>query len=237
MIRCVIIDDDDFAINSLKELINEVKDVQDIEIIKTYLNPKEAIEEIGTISFDLLFVDYEMPGYNGVEIVKKVDSSVSVIFVTSHSELSEDIVNEVNIKGFLSKPAKKEDLEKILKKGGFSSSIKSNLPSRIIIPNGSKELFFNSDEIFYIKSDGKYKDIFGENGNNALSKNVDITFPQLEKILSLYGFEQISKKHMININKIKMKSSQEIELINGTTLYISDTKKKRFIDKLKSYFK
>jgi len=235
MIRCVIIDDDDFAINSLKELINKVKDVQDIEIIKTYLNPKEAIEEIGTISFDLLFVDYEMPGYNGVEIVKKVDSSVSVIFVTSHSELSEDIVNEVNIKGFLSKPAKKEDLEKILKKGGFSSSIKSNLPSRIFIPNGSKELYFNPNEIFYIESDKQYKDIYGT--NKTLAKNIKIEFPKLEKILSPYGFEQISRKHMININKIKVKSNKEVELINGKILYISDSKKKGVIDKLRSYFK
>ena len=234
MIRCVIIDDHDFAINSLKELINEIKDIYSIKIVDTYLNSYKAVAELKDISFDLLFVDYEMPGLNGVETVKQLNPNISVIFVTSHSELSEDIINEVNIKGFLSKPARKEDLEKILKKGGFSSSIKSNLPSRIFIPDGSKELYFNPNEIFYIESDKQYKDIYGT--NKTLAKNIKIEFPKLEKILSPYGFEQISRKHMININKIKVKSNKEIELINGKILYVSDTKKNKLITKLKSYF-
>lgn len=239
MIRCVIIDNDDFAIKSLSEVIKEIKKIYSIDIVTTYNNSVDALKELkDNTNIDIIFIDYEMPGYNGIEFVKSLNNkNVSFVFVTSHSELSERIINEVNIIGFLSKPVISANLEIILKK---YATLKTSVPnSKVIIPNGKKEDFYlDPKTIFYIKSEGKYKTFYGENiKNKPLAQNIDININNLLKIISPYGFEQISRKEIVNINKIHKRTNLEITLTNGEILYITESNKVSFFDNIKRIFK
>ena len=237
MINCVIIDDDDFAIESLEKILINLKDIYSINIIGKYTNSVQALNELeNKRNYNLIFVDYEMPGYNGIEFIKKLNNDVAVIFVTSHTEKTEDIINEVNVKGFLSKPFLIENLEKILKKDNLLSN--KNLPAKIEIKNGkSKSLYFKPDEIYYIKSEGKYKNIHGYEKDEPIEKDVEISMQELLKILSPYGFEKVHKSYIVNINHIRKKiKNDHIVLTNDKRIDIGESAKKSFIDRLKNIF-
>ncbi len=104
---------------------------------------------------------------------------------------------------------------------------------------GKKEAFYlDPKTIFYIKSEGKYKTFYGENPKNKpLAQNIDINFEKLLKIISPYGFEQISKSETVNINKIHKRTNLEITLTNGEILYISESNKTSFFNKIKRLFR
>jgi DNA-binding LytR/AlgR family response regulator len=247
MTRCVIIDDEDHAIKYLSTIINEIKNLYSLDIVTTYNNSVNALQELkDNNTIDIIFIDYDMPGYNGVEFVKELNNDVSIVFVTSHSELSEDIINEVNIIGFLSKPTNKKDLEKILKKRNTNTNKKSFQTKKIAIPNGKKEdYYFNPNDIFYIESDGKYKNFYGIDekiqkrdtfDRNPFEKNIEISFDKIIHILAPFGFEKISRNHIINIDKIRKRTNSNITLINGKELSVSETQKTGFFNKLKRIF-
>lgn len=229
-IRCVIIDDQEFAIESIKNVIDELSSEFSFEIVKCFSNSVEAVNEINNINFDLLFIDYEMPGYNGVQLVKKIKHNIPVIFVTSFNNKSIDISNEVNYAGFLTKPPQTETLRTIIINKNLALNNSKKI-KKIIIPNGKKDLYFDKEEIYFIESFGETKKIYTK--DKKMIKDVNISFANLEEILNHKGFEIISKKHMINISKIRERTKANIFLIDNTKLSIGETKKASFLKRLK----
>jgi len=233
-LKCIIIDDDNFAIEAIKKTINSLPKHFPLEVIKTFDNAIEAINEINNIDFNLLFIDYEMPGYTGIEVVKRINTDKPVIFVSSYTEKSIDITNEVNIVGFLTKPPEKEALENIIKNKNLLITAHNKM-SRIIIPDGKKEYFFNKEDIYYIKSDKKYKDFF-DKSNNVI-KSIVISFIELESLINNKGFERISKSYLINVSKIKEKTLTYVILTNEKKIHIGESQKSSFLNNIKNWFK
>lgn len=76
-----------------------------IEIIKTYTNPLVAVKEIGNTNPDVVFLDIEMGGINGLEIAElfiEQHSTVEIVFTTAHSQYAVDAF-EVNAMDYLGK--------------------------------------------------------------------------------------------------------------------------------------
>lgn len=233
-LKCVIIDDEEYAIESITKVIKEISYEYPMEIVKTYTSSVEALNEINNIDFNLLFIDYEMPGYNGVELVQKITKKISVIFVSSFKSKSIDISNEVNFEGFLTKPPQIEVLRNIIKNKNLVLRSSTKI-EKIIIPSGKNKLYFDKDEIYYIESNGETKSIFDENGKVIGITN--ISFTELSKILQNYGFEKISRSHMINVANIRKKTLTKIILKNKTELSIGESKKDGLFQRLNNWFK
>jgi len=233
-LKCVIVDDDNFAIEAISDMVIDLQKLYPIEIIKTFDNAVEAVENLNNLDFNLLFVDFEMPGFSGIEIVKQLNTDIPVIFISSHTEKSIDITNEVNIVGFLTKPPNKNSLENIIKNKKLLISTHPKI-SKIIIPDGKKEYFFDKKEIYYVKSDGKYKDFYSQ--SNSVLQSISISFEKLETIMQEKGFERISKSYLINVNKIKQRSSSQIVLSNNKTIDIGESQKLSFYNKIMAWFK
>lgn len=100
MINCIIIDDEISSISLLQRYCLESKD---INIVKTFQNPLEAIDFINNNKLDLIFLDIEMPQMNGLDVIASINTTANIIIITAHLNYAMDI-NKYQIFDFLLKP-------------------------------------------------------------------------------------------------------------------------------------
>jgi len=109
----MLVDDEILAINLLERYLKEHADVT---IVARFTDTKKALEYLNDHKLDLIFLDIEMPGMSGLELVHKileVDLYVNVIFVTAFAQYAVEAF-EVNALDYLLKPLDRERLEKAL---------------------------------------------------------------------------------------------------------------------------
>lgn len=100
MIKAIIIDDERLARNELKKLL---MDFPEIEVIAEAANANEWIEKIDGLSPDLVFLDIQMPGKTGFDMLGELDKIPNVIFTTAYDEYALKAF-EVNALDYLLKP-------------------------------------------------------------------------------------------------------------------------------------
>lgn len=106
MFKAVIIDDERLARNELKKLL---ADFSEVEIIGEAANAKEGIEKIDELNPDLVFLDIQMPGKTGFDMLMEVDRAPHVIFTTAYDEFALKAF-EVNALDYLMKPVEPKGL-------------------------------------------------------------------------------------------------------------------------------
>src|SRR5690348_9485645 len=85
MIRVILVDDEPQSCKSLEFKLKELAD--DIEIAGVFNDPEKAVTAIRRIKPDLIFLDIEMPGMNGFQLLEKLEQfDFDVIFVTAYNE-------------------------------------------------------------------------------------------------------------------------------------------------------
>lgn len=104
MIKAIAIDDEPLA---LKIIEHFCKQVDFIELEKTFTKTDEALRHLKKFPVDLLFLDIQMPGKNGIDFYRQLDNEIMVIFTTAYSEYA---VEGFNIKAldYLLKPFSQE---------------------------------------------------------------------------------------------------------------------------------
>ena len=112
MLKVVIIDDERLARNELRRMLGEFSDV---EIIGEAANAAEGIEKIETLNPDLVFLDIQMPGKTGFDMLGMIDKAPHVIFVTAYDEYALKAF-EVNALDYLMKPVEPQRLAEALLK-------------------------------------------------------------------------------------------------------------------------
>ncbi|MCM3130097.1 MULTISPECIES: response regulator [unclassified Paenibacillus] len=115
MLQAVIVDDEELSINRLKRLLT---DNEEIEVCRTYLNPKDALEYIEANHVDIVFLDISMPELNGMELSKYLkhhNDSIEVVFVTGYDEYAVQAF-EISALDYLLKPVTAQRVEVTLNK-------------------------------------------------------------------------------------------------------------------------
>lgn len=113
--KVILVDDEEVALDILEITC---KEVGGLDIIGKYNNPFDVIEAVQNKAVDILFLDIEMPGINGLELAEKVmiqNHTVHVVFVTAYNEYAVEAF-EINALDYLLKPVRKERLEKTIKR-------------------------------------------------------------------------------------------------------------------------
>ena len=105
---CVILDDEEIALDSLRENIEELNL---LEIERAFLDPNDLLDDIDTLQSQIFFLDIEM-GITGIEIAKELKNK-SIIFVSGHNEYISDVV-DIKPVAFVQKPIKKHKLKKAI---------------------------------------------------------------------------------------------------------------------------
>ncbi len=204
--KALVIDDERLA---RKELISLLSDYPEIEIIGEAVNADDALEQINEKDPDLLFLDIQMPGKNGFEMLEALDAVPKVIFTTAFDEYALKAF-EVNALDYLLKPIRKERLDECIRKvlkyepEEKSTSIaddnhKLGLNDRVFVKDGERCWFVKLSDIRLFESDGNYIKVYFENHKPMIHKSLNA----LDKKLDERSFFRASRKHIVNLSWIE----------------------------------
>lgn len=208
MIKTVIIDDERLARNELKKLL---LDFPEIEVVAEAANAAEGIEKIDSLNPDLIFLDIQMPGKTGFDMLAELDKTPFVIFTTAYDEYALKAF-EVNALDYLLKPVEPKRLADAIQKlhveedkepidDSDISTNKSilNENDQVFVKDGERCWFVKLSDIRLFESVGNYAKVyFGPNkplilkSLNALEERLD------EKI-----FFRANRKHIVNLRLIE----------------------------------
>ena len=234
-LKCLLLDDELPGLTYLKMLCEQIPEV---EIVKTFDNPKKLLAEIPNLDFDLLISDIEMPGIDGLHLAEMLDNKL-VVFCTAYKNYAADAFN-IDAVDYITKPVKLDRLQKAISKA-FERFNKPEIAKKFIQLNtdkGKTLLYFN--QIQYIKtaiSDSRDKTVLLSDGSLLNLKNVK--FDTLLKELPEADFCRINKKEILAVKAIKFFNHNEIVLHHleennkNTTLILSETYRSDFLKKVK----
>src|SRR4249920_753971 len=143
MIRAVIIDDERLARNELKKLLLEFPE---IEVIAEAANANEGIEKIDSLNPDLIFLDIQMPGKTGFDMLAELDKAPDVIFTTAYDDYALKAF-EVNALDYLVKPIEPRRLADALQKLHLEEG-RSVLHDSDDVISVNKSLLHETDQVF-----------------------------------------------------------------------------------------
>lgn len=205
-IKAIIIDDERPA---RKELIFLLKDIPEIIIQADVDNIRDAITIISTEKPDLVFLDIQLAGENGFDLLKKIPVNFKVIFVTAFDEYAIKAF-EVNATDYLLKPVDPKRLQIALKRIINDSPHKDSIVKKFdysdsifVKQNNSTARFIEINTIIAITSVGNYSRIETKDGNTYI---VLKTLKQWEAELPEMFFIRIHRATIVNIkfiNKIE----------------------------------
>lgn len=206
----LLIDDERIARNRMRKLLE--KHENQIDIIGEAGNGTEGLEKVNSLNPQLIFLDIEMPGMNGFEMLQKVNTQPKVIFTTAYDEFALKAFEENSI-DYLVKPIHPERLEKAINKlnqlDSFSmlqqiaKQISTDATPKTIetipVNTGKKIILVRVENIVLFKAEDKYVTVFDNEGNKHI---INQSLNYLEGQLPT-NFLRVHRTHIINKNCIK----------------------------------
>lgn len=212
MIKCVILDDELLALSYLKLLCEQI---EGIEVVKAFNNPKIFLQEIDDIDCDLCILDIEMQGMNGLQVAGLIKHK-KIIFTTAYKEYAAEAF-DLDVVDYVRKPIKKDRLQQAFEKVQKLTEQQTDQSFFEWNTNLGKSRILTAD-IVYIKTseiDSRDKDVILKNNSDIILKN--LSFKNLAELLPQKNFVQINKKEMVNTKYIQVFSASEIILDRSTT--------------------
>lgn len=226
----MIIDDEEDARNLLKYYISQHPE---LTIIGEAKSGTEAVQLINTLKPDTIFLDIQMPGLNGFEVVTHLEEIPEIIFSTAYDQYAIKAF-EVHALDYLLKPYGKKRFEnalsRILKNQDqlipFTEEFlrqKNEFPEKIILHKGTRKLMVNVSDIVYGEAYGDYSKVFTANEEFLAIKGISILVEQLSPsvFLRIHRSHFVSKNHLQEIKKLER--YYYALLSNGTALKISES--------------
>lgn len=211
MYRTLLIDDEHLAIDRLQRLLKPY--LENIEIIGSAINGLDAVEKIIALEPDLIFLDIQMPGLTGFEVLQQLDKLPWVIFCTAYDEYALKAF-ETNAIDYLLKPVEPERLQKSIaklknitlsQKSDFNGHIEALLSQltpktlrQITVQDGSKVLFIPIEEIIYFKASHKYVEVHTQSNMYLITKTLNELEEKLES-----NFTRIHRSTLVQQQYIK----------------------------------
>ncbi|MFY0591686.1 LytR/AlgR family response regulator transcription factor [Roseivirga sp.] len=232
--KTLIIDDSRLARNELKRLLKEFDNVQ---IIGEAASADEAKEKIGELKPDLIFLDIQMPGKNGFQLLEELEVLPEVIFSTAYDEHALKAF-EYNALDYLVKPVQKQRLagsvskvfDKIKKKEAEQSEGNDNLLTihdQVFVKDGERCWFVQLSEIRLFEVSGNYTTVYFDKSKPMITR----TLNYLESRLDDKTFFRANRQQIINLKwieriepwfsgslRIYLKGGEEIDVSRRQTL-------------------
>ncbi|MDF2432520.1 MAG: two-component system, LytTR family, response regulator [Mucilaginibacter sp.] len=213
MINCIIIDDEQYSIDTLTEYI---KKAGSVNLLGSYTNPLKAIQAIKAGEKpNLVFLDIDMPELSGIELAGLLPSDIAIIYITAYSGYALQAF-ETNVYDFLLKPVSftrfVKAVNKVLPNLQIESTPQPPAPEYIFINPGvkGKSIKLAFSDIIYIQGLKNYVIIYVIGGKHITY----LTMNEMESALPPDKFIRIHKSYIINLNKIQS--------IEGNTVIISE---------------
>jgi two-component system, LytTR family, response regulator len=211
----IIIDDERLAREEVKRSLS---DFQEFEVIGEAKNYEEAKEQIEALKPELIFLDIQMPGRSGFDLLESLDEVPHVVFTTAFNEYAVKAF-DMEALDYLVKPLRKErfavTIERIRKR-------MDPLEKQLFIKEGNNWFFVQLKDVYLIESADNYARLY-TNDRKALIKR---SLNQLEEMLDSNIFFRISRNQIINTKYITHisnldKGRLQVRLHKGEPLEVS----------------
>ncbi len=243
MIKILVVDDEVLARQKVLRYLHESSKIGEFSIYEAQ-NGLEAVEKIQAITPDLVFLDIQMPGFNGFEVLQNCgNNNFKIIFQTAYDEYAVKAF-DINACDYLLKPYTLERfqvaLSKALNAGQYESknkALESNLIhdkkflNKLSVKKGSAWVIVETQTIHYFISKDHYTLFYSNQSEHITHLSLD----KLEKQLNPEEFMRIHRNNIVKISAIKKVQSGEnmiVELTDGTLLPVSRQNRSTLKNKL-----
>jgi len=238
-IKTIIVDDERLARNELKKLL---QNHPEIEVIDEATNVDEGIEKIELYNPELIFLDIQMPGKTGFDLLGEVEKAPRVIFTTAYDEYAIKAF-EVNALDYLLKPIEPKRLTDAIQKlqdelqrekaglGGAFNRGPLTENDQVFVKDGERCWFVKLGEIRLFESVGNYAKVYFAGNKPLILKSLNA----LEERLDDRMFFRANRKHIINLRWIEkiepyfnggllvdLKGGEKIEVSRRQTVKFKD---------------
>ena len=205
--RAIIIDDERLARTELRKLL---QDFPEVEVVDEAANADEGITKIDTLQPDLVFLDIQMPGKTGFDMLAELERAPHVIFTTAYDEYALKAF-EVNALDYLLKPIEPKRLADAMQKlhvaevkenhivpENFNQSILTEV-DQVFVKDGERCWFVKLSDIRLFESVGNYAKVFFGANKPLILKSLNA----LEERLDQKTFFRANRKHIVNLRMIE----------------------------------
>ncbi|TXD80936.1 response regulator [Subsaximicrobium wynnwilliamsii] len=226
----LVIDDEEDARDLLKYYISQHSE---LSIIGEASNGIEAVKLVNQLKPDTIFLDIQMPGLNGFEVLARLDELPEVIFSTAYDQYAIKAF-EVHAIDYLLKPYGKARFENALSRilnnqeqliplAESLLKLENRFPNKIILHKGSRKLVINTSSIIYAEAYGDYTKVFTDKVEYLSLKGIS----NLIENLNPDSFIRVHRSHFINKNCfVEIKKIERYHyaiLADNTSIKISET--------------
>jgi two-component system LytT family response regulator len=195
--RALIVDDERLARNELRRLLAAHPA---LEIVGEAANPIEARAAIEALAPDLVFLDVQMPGGSGFDLLASLDAAPAVIFTTAFDQYALRAF-DVSALDYLLKPIEPARLAHALRK--FDARLQAPAPQqapaadgKVFIKDGERCWFVALEQIMLFESEGNYTRVYFDANRPLLLRSLN----QLEARLDPERFLRVSRRQIVNLD-------------------------------------
>lgn len=202
--RALIIDDERLA---RAELIRLLEPFKEIEIVGEAINADDAQNKISELNPEVIFLDIQMPGKSGFDLLEELDKVPKVIFTTAYDEYALKAF-EYNALDYLLKPIEPIRLEESVKKliegkrkeKTYSESHEAlTAEDQVFVKDGDKCWFVKLEKVRLFESEGNYVRLYFDENKPLILR----TLNYLDERLDGKSFFRANRKHIINLKWVE----------------------------------
>jgi DNA-binding LytR/AlgR family response regulator len=228
VINCIAVDDEPLALDIIK---NYVSRVPFLNLMKTFNDGISVIDYLFSNEVDLIFLDIEMSGLSGTQLLKTLKKKPKVIVTTAFRDYAIDAF-ELEVTDYLLKPISferfliaVERIRNLIMESKSHAEVTVNDKEFTFVKCNGKMVKVNFNDIIYIEALNEYISIKTNFGNIITLQ----TMKNIEKVLPVSKFARIQKSFIVSLSKIDFIEGQFIG-IAGKKLPIGNKYKKRFFE-------
>ena len=239
--KAIIVDDERLARKELNSLLEQYPE---IEIVSEAVNADDAIEKINQMQPDLIFLDIQMPGKTGFEMLEELEKSPDVIFTTAYDEFAIKAF-EFNALDYLLKPIQedrlKDAINRVLAREKDKKEViiqespakKLGINDQLFVKDGDRCWFVKLADIRLFESDGNYIKVYFDKFKPMIHKSLNA----LDERLDDRSFFRASRKHIINLSWVEtietwFNGGLLVQLKGGEKVEVSRRQAARFKEKM-----
>lgn len=234
-INCLIIDDEPLARELVKEFLEQHPD---LTLMGECSKGTEAVDKIDELKPDLIFLDVQMPGMNGFDVLDEITHDPFVIFTTAYDQYAIKAF-EKNAVDYLLKPIDHERFKLAVDRAigrmntdnnvgellrNMKTENRSTYDSHIFVQKSEKLINLSVEEIEHLEASGDYTILTTKNDQFVSSSGIG----KLEEILNPDIFIRVHRSTIININSLKeiekhFNGGMVVKMNNGKSFPVSRT--------------